>query len=340
MAVIDLRTLAQQMQNKKVVSPYLFVGEETWISDRAYQIVKKAILVEGLEDFNFNVFHTSTADVEDIIEEIGTLPVMCTYRLIVIKEGHALSEKDWEKLADIKIPKSTVLVILASSADKRKKSYKQFFDRATVIECKPPYDNQKRGWIEILAQEENLRLSNEALSYWESQWNFSLSETSLELRKIRSFLGAIDDEKKEVSLNDLRMLLPQFSEESVFKFTEAVGFQNFAKARSILQNLIAYGESDIGFVQLLARHGRLLLKVHQGMHRGLKSQSLASFAGVSPYFLTAYTDQARLWSYESLKQWLVKLSQLDLKLKSSRLSSLAHWESLLLDFQELAEKCR
>jgi DNA polymerase-3 subunit delta len=340
MAVIDLRTLAQQIQQKKMASPYLFIGEETWISDRAYQMVKRAILVEGLEDFNFKVFYASTAEIEDVIEEINTLPVMCKHRLTVIKEGQALTERDWEKLGERQIPKSTILIVLASSADKRKKSCKYFVDLATVVECKTPYENQKRGWIEALAQEENLILTQEALKYWESQWNFSLSETALELKKIRSFLGTIDAEKKEVSLNDLRMLLPQFSEESVFKFTEAIGFQNFVKARSILHNLIAYGESDIGFVQLLARHGRLLLKVQQGMHRGLKAQSLASFAGVSPYFLTAYTDQARLWTYEALKQWLVKLSQLDIKLKSSRLSSLAHWESLLLDFQDLADNCR
>lgn len=340
MAIIDLRTLSQQMQQKKVLPPYLFIGEEAWIADRAYQIVKSAILVEGLEDFNFQVFYASSCEIEDVAESIESFPVMCNFRLTVVKEGHALSEKDWERLAETKIPKQSVLVILATQADKRKKSFKKFFDLATVLECKTPYDNQKRSWIEALAQEENLTLSQEALSYWELQWNFSLSETALELQKVKSFLGARSGEKREVTLNDLQMLLPQFSEESVFKFTEAIGYQNFAKARSILQNLIACGESDIGFVQLLARHGRLLLKVHQGLHRGLKSQGLASFAGISPYFLTAYTDQAKLWSYESLKRWLIKLSHLDLKLKSSRLSSLALWEALFLDFQDLSEKDR
>jgi DNA polymerase-3 subunit delta len=339
-AVIDLRALSQQMQQKKMLSPYLFIGEEAWIADRAYQIVKSAVLVEGLEDFNFRVFYASNCEIEDVIEAIESFPVMCSYRLTVVKEGHALSEKDWERLAEIKIPKQSVLVILATQADKRKKSFKKFFDLATVLECKTPYDNQKRSWIEALAQEEKLTLSQEALSYWELQWNFSLSETALELQKVRSFLGAMPGEKREVTLNDLQMLLPQFSEESVFKFTEAIGYQNFAKARIILQNLIACGESDIGFVQLLARHGRLLLKVHQGLHRGLKNQGLASFSGISPYFLTAYTDQAKLWSYESLKRWLIKLSHLDLKLKSSRLSSLALWEALFLDFQDLSEKDR
>jgi DNA polymerase-3 subunit delta len=325
------------MQSKKVTSPYLFVGEETWIADRAYQIIKSAILVSGLEDFNFQVFYASQCEIESVIEAIETYPVMCNFRLTVIKEGQALSEKDWELLTQVKFPKYSVFVVLATNADKRKKSFKKFFDMATVIECKPPYDNQKRSWIEALAQEENLTLTAEALSFWEAQWNFSLSETALELQKVRSFLGATGREKKEVTLNDLQMLLPKFSEESVFKFTEAIGYQDFVVARRILQNLIAAGESDIGFVQLLARHGRLLLKVHQGMHRGLKNQSLASFAGISPYFLTAYTDQARLWSYESLKRWLIKLSRLDLKLKSSRLSSLALWESILLDFQEMSE---
>jgi DNA polymerase-3 subunit delta len=337
--LIDLRVLSQQVQQKKIASPYLFVGEETWISDRAYKIVKSAILVSGLEDFNFQVFYASQCEIEEVIESINTLPVMSSYRLTVIKEGQALSEKDWEQLAQVRFAKHSVLVVLATNADKRKKSFKKFFDNASVIECKAPYDNQKRTWIEALAQEENLSLSPEALSYWESQWNFSLSETALELRKVKSFLG-VTGKKSEVTLNDLQMLLPQFSEESVFKFTEAIGYQNFAKARSILQNLIACGESDIGFVQLLARHGRLLLKVHQGLHRGIKNQGLASFAGISPYFLSAYTDQAKLWSYEGLKRWLVKLSYLDLKLKSSRLSSLALWENLLLDFQDLSEKNR
>jgi DNA polymerase-3 subunit delta len=339
-ALIDLRGLSQQMQQKKIASPYLIFGEEVWISDRAFQILKSAILVSGLEDFNFNVFYASQCEIEDVVEAIESFPVMSTYRLTVVKEGNLLSDKDWELLANTKFPRHSIFAIFVGTGDKRKKYFKKFFDFATVIECKTPYENQRRTWIEALAQEENLTLSQEALNYWEAQWNFSLSETALELGKVKSFLGALDGEKRDVSLNDLKILLPQFSEESVFKFTEAIGYQNFTKARSILQNLIACGESDIGFVQLLARHGRLLLKVHQGLHRGLKNQALASFSGISPYFLSTYTDQARLWSYESLKQWLVKLSYLDLKLKSSRLSSLVLWEGIFLDFQDLASKNR
>lgn len=339
MAQIDLKGLHFAIQKQNYTSPYLFLGEESWISDRGFHLLKKALVNPELADFNYKLFYGSECEMDDVIDELESYPVMSPHRFIIVKEGEALSEKDWDKLNHFIETNKTknILLVIASGGDKRKKSFKKFLDSCTMLDCKSPFDNQRRSWLTVLADEENLSFSEEALSFWEMQGHYTLNEIAQEMKKIRNFLDDKGENKKKfsVELTDLQKLMPRFSEVSIFKFTEYLARKNFVKAKELLEKLIAQGESEVGMVQLLARHCRLLLKLQQGQHQGVKPQNLATFVGVSPYFLTDYQKQAQLWSYEDLKQWLVLLQGLDQKLKTSNLSPLIWWEQFILQLQSL-----
>ncbi len=342
MPIIDLKKIQQQTQKKNWSSPYLFLGSETWIADRGYQILKSHIVEPEMMDFNFSVLYSSEISGIDIIEQLESLPIMSPFKFIVVKEAHLLADKDWDLLNQFydnpnyhKLIEKNILLLLATDGDKRKKQFKKFFDKAHVLECTPPYDNQKRGWIQVLADEENLLLTDSAISFWESHGSFSLSEIALELKKIRLFLDNTGSAKNlEVDTPVLEKLLSQFSEDGPFKLIEVIMTKKWNRSHELIEKLIHHGDNGIGVVQLLARQVRLLLKVKLAQHQGMKSQGLAQFLGVSPYFVNDYIRQAQGWTYHELKMWLVELQKLDGKLKSSSLSPLLWWEQHIIHIQK------
>ena len=119
-------------------------------------------------------------------------------------------------------------------------------------------------------------------------------------------------------------------EENIFDFTKAIGQKDRAKALEQLVSLLDQGQNEIGIVQLLSRHMRMLLTVRYGMDQGIGGSKLASLSQVPSYFIESYCDQAKLWPVRKLEDALVVLQETDKALKSSPVSSHIWLENMVL----------
>jgi DNA polymerase-3 subunit delta len=88
-----------------------------------------------------------------------------------------------------------------------------------------------------------------------------------------------------------------------------------------LANLLDHGQNEVGVLALISRHVRILKLVADGLREGLSGPKLASRAGVSPYFLKSYVDQARAWSDRKIEHTFQALVDTDRALKSSPVAS-------------------
>jgi DNA polymerase-3 subunit delta len=91
------------------------------------------------------------------------------------------------------------------------------------------------------------------------------------------------------------------------------------------------GQVPVMIIWAVVRHIRILLTVRAGMDEGFGGAKLASLAGVPPYFIESYCDQARKWSVKKLEEMLLVLNETDRALKSTTGASSHIWlENLVL----------
>ncbi len=326
--------LTQTLKKGEFASLYCLFGEETFLADRAKEEIVEAIIPEGMRDFNLNIFDGADCDVARVRDALETLPMMSPNRLVVLVNSDKLKDKEWEVLQPlIENPHDgTVLVVTAVKVDKRKKNWKRLLESGVALECKRPYENQVPEWIAFLAKRHSVEFGSDAASALQQLVGSNLSDLDGEIRKIaiycggnqhlasgRGTTGAAGAPRRvvEATVDDVMKVASRVKIESVFDFADAVGRNDRARALFCLANLLDQGQNEIGIIALVARHVRILRTMIEGLREGLSGARLASKAGVSPYFVRDYSEQARLWTPTKIDQTLEALFDTDRALKTS-----------------------
>lgn len=328
MPAIDAQKIYSNLESKKFAPVYFFYGDEPYLLGQIPNRFKYAILDENTSDFNLNVFYAGDSDIETIKDAVETLPVMTANRLVVLKNAHELKESEWQELESLfkKPVESTIFVICSEKVDKRKKSIKLIFENAITCEFKKPYDNEVPRWISYFAKNMELKITMDAVHRLHRLVGNNLSELEHQIQKLKNFVGV----KPEIDLKDVNDVVSNSKEESVFDFTRAIGQKDRVTALEQLVQLIDQGQNEVGIVNLLARHMRILLTIRSGLDQGIGGAKLASLAQVPAYFIEGYCDQAKLWPIKKIEDALVVLCETDKALKSSPVSSHIWLENMVL----------
>ena len=321
------QSVEKALEKQQFAPLYFFYGEEPYLLLQAVNYLKACALHGGAADFNSSTYYAADADLSNVRDEVETLPMMAPRRLVILKEVHDLTDKEWEILAPLfdSPVDTTVFVLVGSKIDKRKRAMKLLLEKSQHVEFKRPYENQISGWIRHISKGHGLTISDEAVQLLHRQAGNQLSEIESEIKKLADFIS----DRTHVEREDVAQCVSQKREESVFELTEQIASNDRVNALIQLVRLMDQGQSEMGIVALVARHMRILLLIKQGEGIGLAGQKLAHFAQVSPYFLQEYLKQARLWTMRKLESSLLILAETDKALKSSPLSSHIWLENLI-----------
>src|SRR5208283_3698855 len=86
------------LKQHKVLSLYLFYGEEEFLIQEAIDLIIKEVVDPVARDFNFNTFFCRDASVSEIVALAQTLPFMSEKRLIIAKEIDVFKAAELEQL--------------------------------------------------------------------------------------------------------------------------------------------------------------------------------------------------------------------------------------------------
>lgn len=311
--------LTESIQRRDVYPLYFLYGDETFLIEEALKELESTVLGDGLRDFNLNTYYASEADVSQIRDAVETLPMMAQVRAVIVKDAHELREKEWEALMpliDEPVP-TTAFICVATKIDKRKKYIKRFIEKGVVVEFRRPFDSQIPDWIKTIAKKHGLKFTNDTVSLMHQLVGSNLQDINAEMLKLSQYLGS----RKQPSVDDILKVVSHVRLDSIFDLTDAIGRNDRAQALYCLANLLDHGQSEVGVLALISRHVRILKLVSDGMKEGLSGQRLSSRAGVSPYFLRSYVEQARHWSDRKIDHTFQALIDTDRALKSSPVAS-------------------
>lgn len=312
----------QEFQKRITTVPrpiYLLHGEEDFLLEQAIALFNQYVVDEGTRDFNYDVFYAKETAPSHILDVVETLPMMAPRRVVIVKDADKWNEPDWavfenyfEDPAD-----STVLVLVAKSIDKRKKTIKRLLESSEAVEFKKLYDNQVPQWIQYMVQRLGLQIEKEAVTLLQQFVGNNLMDIQSELQKLSQFIG----DRKKINLTDVVEVVSKIKVQSVFDLSRAIGESDKAKALLCLSQLLAHGQNEVGILALVARHVRILHLIKKAKKEGQKGAQLASKVGVSPYFLNEYEQQSKDWTDKKIEKTFKALLDTDRALKSSPMSS-------------------
>jgi DNA polymerase-3 subunit delta len=312
-------------------------GPDAYMLDVALDALRDAVAPEGLNDFNYDFFRGRDVDGDVLRSACEMLPMMSRRKLVLVRDAQEINPKELESLEEyFKDPApSTCLVFHAFTADKsldgRLKGVKLMRKAANEFELKGFYENELDDVLAREAKRKGLQLDRAGTAYLVEAVGTDLGELVRALEKVSLYVGARPDSGSlvDASYDDVREIIAETRVHNVFKLTEMLGQRDFEASLHALDGMLSAGEPALRITSMIARHFRIVDKLHDPEIRRASRNDKARAVGVVPFFLKDYERDANRFSIEDCRHVRKLLLEVDTGLKSSRLPDRAIMEHLL-----------
>jgi len=294
---------------------YLVVGEEDLLRDHAIAALKHAVLGNGGDEFNYELFYGDEASGSDIRNSVAAVPVFSPRRLVVVKSAEKLTARDGDQLLGcIQNPvESTTLVFVSSKLDGRLKFSQALTRAATVVDCSPLRDAQLPSWITQEAGRVGVRLEEPAVHILREVSGASLYGLRRELEKLASYVPS----DRSATAADVYLLRGVDPGASVFDLAQAIAEGSRGRILSILARNLEAGEAPLRILGSLAWQYRRLWKVKDLLAKGGREGEAARSLRMDPQKVRPFLER---FSEAHLRNALRLFLDTDAKLKGGSAS--------------------
>ena len=114
----DMLNLTKQ---EKIYPVYLFYGKENYLKEDISKKLRNRLIDSAYRELNYNVFYGEKLSINEVINDLNTLPLMSKHKLLVIKEAEKINKNDETKLINyfnrqsLKSNFSTLIIIYKDS---------------------------------------------------------------------------------------------------------------------------------------------------------------------------------------------------------------------------------
>jgi len=300
--------LERELASGRVRPAYLLAGSEALLRDDASRAITEAVLGDGPRDFNFDRFDGASCNEAQLLDAVRSLPVLAERRLVVLREPEVkargpktLGDGIAAAVEEIRGSSSTVLVVTASTVDRRSKWVKAFGEPAALVACDPP--KGLRAIVAFLKQEakrRRLSLQPGAAEALAEAVGPQLLMLRQELEKAALHAGP----GLPVSRHDVLAVVSDVADEPIWDLTDAIGEGRSRDALVILGRLLESGAPPPVLLGSLASHFRRLVRSRCG----------ASVPG-HPFMVRKLESQAQRYTEERLVACLHAIHTVDEALK-------------------------
>ena len=282
-----LQQLKLDIRNKQCQRLYFFHGEETFLLHHYLEQLKKLLLDELTESFNFHKLSNETFDIQSFADSVENLPMMAENTFVWVDEIDIfkMNETDREKMVEIlsDIPDyCTVVFTYITTAWKPDKRLKKLWDAVEKNGCIVEFAKQEPRdlipWVARHFSSRKKRISNDLCAYLIDITGGTMTALSGEIAKIAAYSGA-DDIRK----SDIDAVTEPVLDAVVFQMTDLLSQGEYGPALLKLQQLLKMQQEPLSILGAIGGHFRRLAAARILMDNGKGSAELMRLCGLGDY---------------------------------------------------------
>ena len=282
-----LQELKKDIKEKMPGRLYFFYGEETFLLQHYLGLLRKLLVDELTESFNFHKLTAETFDIHGFADAVENLPMMAERTMVWVDEVDLfkLNEADRTKAAEIiaDIPEYCTVVFTYSTAlwnpDKRfKKLWDAALQNGKMVEFAKQEQRDLIAWITRHFAAEHKHISPELCSYLIDLTDGTMTALSAEISKIASYSGADTITKSDIDAVTVPVLGA-----AVFQMTDHLSEGNYGVALVKLRQLLTMQEEPLGILGAIGMHFRRLGAGRTLLDNGKNAVDLARLCNISEY---------------------------------------------------------
>ncbi|MBC5788034.1 DNA polymerase III subunit delta [Clostridium facile] len=325
MPYISDKELVKQVRQNQFYSVYFLYGQENYLLEKTASLLfRKAVTGQPL--FNFVKVDGAKATLEQLSNEVETLPMMSEHRCIAVEDMdlEKLGKSQLKQLEQMiqDLPETTILIFWYPGREvilKKSSTYRNFSKLVEKIGCVTEFVLKTRSdLVKILCkQAEKLgsAISTKAAYDLIDLCGTELNSLLHELDKLAFYaLG------REITRDDIFQLVTPSVESSSFDLAKAVLQGQYQKAFQILDRLLSQQQDEILLLSAMNTSFLDIYRARAAQSAGQNEDAILqaySYKGREFRMRNAMRDCSR-FSMGQIKRCLDCLMEADIKLKSSR----------------------
>ena len=249
-------------------------------------------------------------------DEIKTASIFGEKKLFLLENVFSDQEiKDWlvKSKEAILSSNNNILIYEGTGVSKKDKFFKFLLKNSRSQEFVFLRTRQLKNWVMIEFSRNNIKIQETALNKLVDFVGSDLWQMANEVKKLTAYRGR----GGVVEIDDIRTLVKPKIEADIFKTINAIAGGNKKTALGLLRAHLGLGAFPLYLFSMIDFQYRNLLIVKDLTERGLSPYS----SGLHPYAVRKALPLLKKFTFGKLKKIYRRLFQLDLEIKSGRLSS-------------------
>lgn len=298
---------------------YLLYGSEKYLIDKE---IKNIISQNNIDTINVNSYDLNINTLNTIIEDCQTISLFSEKKAIIVYNSYIFTAKKNSVEQDTTVLENylnninpdtiLILVLYEAKLDERKKILKSL-KKIGIVKS---FDSNTNINILVKDMFSGYQINNNTVNLLIDRVGKDLAILEQEISKIKTY----KDNDLNITDSDIIMLTHKSFDIDIFALIEAIISKNKKMALNIYNEMLKYNEEPIKIIVMLANQFRIIYQAKEMYKKGYTESDIASNLGIHPYRIKLALNKAREYSSENLLNYLKKLSDLDIGIKTGNIN--------------------
>ena len=317
-----IQLLKNQIKQRTTGRLYFFYGEETFLLHHYLEQLKKLLVEELTESFNFHKLTSETFDLRDFADCVENLPMMAESTMVWVDEVDIFkfNESDREKMVDVlsDIPDYCTVVFTYTAGpwkpDKRLKKLWETVDKhGTLVEFAKQDQRDLVPWIQRHFASYQKRIDPQLCLYLIDITGGTMTALSGEISKIAAYSGS-----DTIVRSDIDAVTEPVLDAVVFHMTDLLGQGEYGPARLKLRTLMKMQQEPVQILGAIGGHFRRLATAKTLADNGKGAPELMRLCAInSSYAANKSMSAAAKFRSEFYRKAAALVMETDRKMKTS-----------------------
>lgn len=316
-----LQALKAELKEKQFRRLYIFHGEETFLLHYYLEQIKKNLIDDLTESFNYHKLTSETFDVQSLADAVENLPMMAESTFVWVDEIDIfkLAENDRNRVAEIlsDIPEyCTVVFTYETIGWKPDKRYKKLWEAVSSYGTEVCFEKQDPrdliAWITRHFAAEKKRITPDLCNYLIEITGGTMTALAGEISKICAFSDA-----EQIVKSDIDAVVEPVLDAVVFQMTNLLGQGNYGAALVKLRQLFKMQQEPLIILGTIGKHFRQISTARILRDNGKSSGELMKLCGMGDYPARKTMDSAARFSARFCRAAAELIMETDNAIKTS-----------------------
>lgn len=309
---------------------YLLVGEEPYLERQVIGELKQAALAGAVPGLNDEYLQAGEVPVERVLSAVRTLPMMAKRRLVIVRglerweprdggDGEAKERDGKEReppldrlLEYAKAPSpTTVLLLVGSGLDKRRRLVTQARTLGFLVSCEPLDRASLPGFVQREVRARGAKIASDVADLVAELAGPDLSQVVDAADRLSLFVG----QDGEITEDAVAECVVRLRPSTVWELVGAVGRRDLGAALASLDQVYDPADRGLRLLGVLGWSMRQLVRFDAAQRAGASPNEAAAKAGAPPFKARELAAQLKGLDTADLERFILRLAELDLDLK-------------------------